>query len=206
MAYTIAWNAATPVGSSTNANTIDDELRNLKTSIQERMNNVLENAWETDGNDPKTLSVSAIAGTPRVARVYTLNVETAAAGVNTVIDFDAETFDTGSFHDNDANQSRLTCTVAAYYLIRCSIRWVSGATAAIATIQIRKNGSTVVAQVQHRHNAGTSSEQFTIQTIVLAAANDYFEYLMNQSSGNTWTASTNEVDAYFEIMQLAGLT
>jgi len=205
MAYAIAWNEAAPVGSSVNASTIDTELQNLKKSIRERMNNILSNAWETDASDPKTLDVQAIAGTPRVARVVPGAVSLLTT-VNTVIDFGAETFDTDSFHDNAVNPSRLTVPVAGYYLIHSSLAITSGAAAGIGIMEIRENGTTTRAQVDHRHNGSTTDENFQVQTIVLAAASDYFEIRFLQSSGDTWTTRSAAMEAFFEIMWISGAT
>ena len=53
MAYAVAWNEATPVGASVDADTLDTEVQNLKKSVRERMNDLLDSstAWETDGDD-----------------------------------------------------------------------------------------------------------------------------------------------------------
>lgn len=58
MAYTVAWNEATPVGAATLASDIDLEIRNLKVSISERMSQLVD--WDTDATDPKRLLAAAL--------------------------------------------------------------------------------------------------------------------------------------------------
>lgn len=206
MAYSVAWNEAAPVGASVNAATLDTELQDLKKSVRERMNNLVSNAWETDGDDPKLIDVLAIGATPRLAHVYDNAGDTMATGVNQTIDWPAETIDTATFHDNSTNNSRLTVLVAAYYRLFCNLEILSGATAAVAVVQIRKNGSSTVAEVSHRHNAGTTDENFQIGCLVLAAVDDYYEVRLLQSSGDTWTLRASTAESFFEIEQRAGLT
>jgi hypothetical protein len=54
MAYTIPWDEASPDGAITPAADIDVELQNLKTSIRERIEDVIPD-WANDGVDPKTI-------------------------------------------------------------------------------------------------------------------------------------------------------
>ena len=116
----------------------------------------------------------------------------------------AETIDTGSFHDNDANQSRLTTAVAGYYQLYSSLDLTSGATAdAVGLMEIRKGGASTVATVNMHHVGGNTTQTFRIGVIVLAAAADYYEIRFTQSSGDTWTVSSATDKSFFEITKLA---
>jgi hypothetical protein len=204
MAYSIAWNEATPVGASTNVSDVDAELQNLKISIRERMNNVMSTAWETDASDPKTLDVQAIAGTPRLAKVYTNAAFALPSGANTVVDFVAETYDTDTIHDNAVNPSRLTVGKTGYYRVRAEIGITSGANAALANLDLLKNG-VVIAQSYERHTGGTTVQGFSVETIDLATTiTDYYEVRVTQASGDAWATLTTASTAYFELEHLPG--
>ena len=206
MAYAIAWNEAAPAGASVNASTIDTEFQNLKKSLRERMNDLTENTWETDANNPKTLSVSALAGTPNLAVVYTGANFSIASGGGVTIDFVQETLDTGSFHDNSTNPSRLTITTAAYYRLTISLEISIGATVpTVATLQLRKNG-TKIAQTTKRHITASTVAAHTLSYIVLAAADDYYEAFVVQSSGDTWSTLDDAEEAWFMIERINGTT
>ena len=207
MAYVIAWNEAAPVGASINASTLDTELQNLKKSVRERMNDILSNAWETDANNPKTIDVRTIAGTPRVAHIYANAAFTMATGVNQIIDFVGETFDTNSFHDNSTNPSRLTIPVTGYYRLWCNLELIAGAaTNVVSVFEIRKNGSSTVAQATHFHPGNSTDQVVQIGVMVSATAADYYEVRLLQASGNTWTTRSTTGESFFEIEWINGAT
>lgn len=54
MAYSIGWNEAQPDGAVVNADDLDLEIRNLKTSLRERLEQVILD-WGTDAVDPKVM-------------------------------------------------------------------------------------------------------------------------------------------------------
>lgn len=55
MAYQIDWDENSPDGATTLASTIDSELQDLKTSIRERLEDIIDD-WQDDGTDPKLLN------------------------------------------------------------------------------------------------------------------------------------------------------
>jgi len=56
MAYTVSWDEGVPVGATTPASDIDIEIQKVKTSLRERLEQVLPD-FDTDGVDPKKLSI-----------------------------------------------------------------------------------------------------------------------------------------------------
>ena len=111
---------------------------------------------------------------------------------------------TGSFHDNATNQSRLTITDAGYYQLYSSLTIFSGATAdTVATMEIRKNASSTVAIIHQHHLGGSTNQTFKVGAIVLAAASDYYEIKFTQASGDTWTMGSGTEESFFEIIKLA---
>ena len=203
MAYDNAWSIIITAGSD-NLNPADDQIRQLRKDIGQRMDDVVDD-FTTDPVVPQKLDVSRIDGTPDLARVYTDADVNIPDNVFTVVTFNQETFDTGGFHDNSSNNSRLTITTAAYYRIRAVLKaqGSGGSNAAIGFIAIRENGVTIASRSEY-HNGTTSVQSFFIETIVLAAAADYYEVWLNQASTAAWTVGQDSDKSYFEIERLVG--
>ncbi len=202
MAYTNAGFPTNIPAGDDNLNTADDQIRRLRLDLKERFNDIVDDIT----TDPIVLSdidVGIVIGTPDAAIVYAnaaFALPTAAGA--TIIDFVGETFDTGGFHDNSSNPSRLTITTAAYYRITANISVTTGAGQTTATISIRKNGSSIANAF--RENVSSNADTFQIATINLAAATDYYEVSIQQLSGNGWTTATTAASAYFMIERLVG--
>jgi hypothetical protein len=208
MAYSIAWDASSPVGSSTNANTIDTEFQNLKTSIQERMNNILSNAWETDANDPKAIDVSAIAGQPDVALVYSSATLTLVTATPLILLWNTETLDTGNptteFHSTSTNTGRMTITTAGYYRIVGLIQIYAGANAGDVTLRLKKNGTSIRASLDPV--IALDNMTMHINEVVLAAAADYYELEGEQASGVNMSVIGGATTSMFSIERINGTT
>lgn len=204
-AYSIAWNESSPAGASTNASTLDTELQDLKKSVRERMNNLCENVWETDGNDPKTLAVSAIAGTPDLAVVYASGNLTVTSGVTLTVLWNTETIDTGALHSTSTNTGRFTIVTAAYYRITASILIVIGASSGDASVFLRKNGS-VIRGATVRAVISSETIDLTVSEIVLAAASDYYDVIVDQDTGVNATIIGGVTKSSFQIERINGTT
>jgi hypothetical protein len=98
--------------------------------------------------------------------------------------YDAEQFDTDSFHDNATNNSRLTIPagLGGLYLIGCSV--ATGNTNN-TEIRFRLNGTTVIGGGSGQGAGGASNTSTT--TIYSLSAGDYIETLV-ESSTNTFVA------------------
>ena len=207
MAHTNAgWPVNIPAGSDA-LNTADDQLRRLRLDLKERFNDFVDDIT-ADPVVRKTLDVGRIVGTPQIAHVYEgAGATVASGGGGSTVAFTAETLDTGTFHDNSTNNSRLTITDAGYYRLFCSLEMVAGATTdVIATLKLRKNGTSTVAQMSELHPGNSTDQNYQIGTIVLAAATDYYEVLFTQISGDNWTIRATTEQSYFEIERLIGTT
>ena len=203
MAYSNSWSNIIPV-SSDPLNTTDDQLRRLRLDVQERMDDLVDD-WTTDPVVPQKLDVSRIDGTPDLAVVYTnAAFSLPSSPSRTIIDFVAETLDTGSFHDNSSNPSRLTITTAAYYRITANITVAVSTNAITANLAILKNGSLIGS---HLNLVGISASQtLQLSVIDLAAATDYYEVGLIQQSTDTWTTASAAHQAFFMIERLVGTT
>lgn len=206
MVYSIAWNEASPVGSATNANTIDTELQDLKKSIRERMNQLLDSStlWETDAQDPKLLDVLALAGTPEVAVVTNAGSQTILTGVPLSAAWDIESLDTGTFHDNVTNNDRFTIVEAGYYRLTANLEIVSGANAGPIITAIQKNGVSI--RIQTHDIPASDFTSIHIDTIVLAAAADFYTVNLSQTTGTSMTLTNGATISSFEIERINGTT
>ena len=205
MAHTNAgWPTNIPA-TGDNLNTADDQLRRLRLDIKERMNDFVDD-WTADPIVRKTLDVDRIVGDPDLAVVYTGAAFAIPTATVTTIDFVQETLDTGGFHDNAVNPSRLTVTTAAYYSIHANLEINFAGAAALCHIRIRKNGVDL-ALGNIAILGGGIIETITISYLDLAAATDYYEIVIqNPGSGSTWNTLDEADEAYFMIHRLAGTT
>ncbi|KKL60185.1 hypothetical protein LCGC14_2207860, partial [marine sediment metagenome] len=184
--------------SSDPLNTADDQLRRLRLDLKERFNDFVDDITA----DPIVLKNIA----PKLAHVYEgAGATIASGGGGTTIAWTLETLDTGSFHDNSVDNSRLTIADAGHYRIFCNLEMTAGATTdVIAILRIRKNGTSTVAQMTGLHPGNSTKQNYQVGTIVLAAATDYYEVLFIQVSGDNWTINAPTEQSYFEIERLAG--
>ena len=197
MAYTNTWTVIAPAGSAA-ANTVDDEIRKLRLDMEERLEEFL---IENMSADPVVRKI----GTSQVnaARAWTGATFALPDGADTAINLVQETFDTGSFHDNSINPSRLTVTDAAYYQIRAVVGITSGSTVdKFGLLTIKKNG-TIIAGWRKPHHGGTTVETYMVSVIDLAAATDYYEVYLSQSSGDAWATLNSETEAFLEIIRMS---
>lgn len=208
MVYSIAWNESSPVGSTTNANTIDTELQNLKTSVRERMNQILANDWENDGDDPKLiggpLDIDQITGTPLVCRAFNSIDQVVADLFFDDIFWDSETIDTGGFHDLVVNNNRLTIPVDGYYHIHAQIVYEQGGIGGPITLTLRHNATTGIASARAEYEIG-EDETIGLSTVVLADAGDFYDLRIFQISlGNRVVQGA--ISSWFMIEKLNGTT
>ena len=111
----------------------------------------------------------------------------------TVINFDAETYDTSSFHDNTTNNSRVTVPSGkgGYYLIAAKAYWVAASDTQERQLRINKNGTALdfFFDVNVNSNAAHTRELVSIFNL---AVGDYIEMAVYQFSGATRTIQKGE--------------
>ncbi|KKK97274.1 hypothetical protein LCGC14_2654380, partial [marine sediment metagenome] len=173
--------------------------------LKERFNDFVDDITA----DPIVLSdidVGIVIGTPDLAVVYTGAAFSITSPSVTTIDFVQETLDTGGFHSNSVNPSRLTITTAGYYFIHSNLQIKFPGTGATCHIRIRKNGADLA--LGNFIMVGSDAiETITISYLDLAAATDYYEItIQNPGSGSTWETLDEADEAYFMIHRLVGTT
>ena len=115
----------------------------------------------------------------------------------TVVDLNAEEFDTDTMHDLVTNPSRLTVKTAGKYLIVANVWFAANATGIrIARIDVNGLGYSIAST-----NAVGSSyyTQFIVMHLHQCAVNDYIQLNVYQNSGGSLNLLTNSFLAAFRL-------
>ena len=114
--------------------------------------------------------------------LYKTSNQTISNATNTAISFQAENFDTDTFHDNSTNNTRITIPAGkgGKYLITGSIAWSTGANERVAMIY--KNG-TIVNYMAQEYPANLGGFYHPFNYVISLVATDYIELFCNQGSG-----------------------
>lgn len=127
-------------------------------------------------------------------RLIQQSAQSLADATDTALTFGAgsEDVDTGGWHDEVTNNTRITPTVAGYYLFT-GMLWVPAAADYLSLqVNIRKNGATALASAsRHGPNATSSSRSIQVVTdlVLMNGSTDYVEVMGNQD--NSASASRN---------------
>jgi hypothetical protein len=133
------------------------------------------------------------------ARVYNTATQSFSSASAATFVWNAESYDTNSYHDNSTNNTRLTVPTTGYYLISTSINWASNSTG-VRILEFKKNGSTGVGYMEQGSD-DSCAQTYTVP--LFATAGDYFEVVGYQNSGgNLATLAGGEVFGFFSIVSL----
>lgn len=139
------------------------------------------NLFRDNGSSWEQIAASAIAP---AARVHNSGSESITNSTYTTLTFDSTDKDegtTGAQHSTSTNTSRLTCQVAGLYLITVNVTWASNATG-YREVFLQKNGTTVIADLEHPASNGAATCQ-CLTTLAVLAVNDYVEVLVFMNAG-----------------------
>jgi len=158
-------------------------------------NETVTGQWSFDGattfNSTVTGGASAKAtfpGQPRVKAYITTANQSIADTTLTALSLGAETYDVGDLHSNSTNPSRITVATGNTGLFVFNAQVVFAASnVGFRTLAIYKNGSKLCETKEFNPHA---TEQTTLNLNVhdVAAANDYYEAYVYQSSGGALDA------------------
>lgn len=104
-----------------------------------------------------------------------------ANGTVTVLNFDAENWDTDGMHDNSTNNSRITAKTAGKYAVMMNAVFAGNDTGG-RQILLRLNGTTALGSVLMANN-GLGEDQNMYLFATDLAVNDYLEMQVWQNSG-----------------------
>lgn len=114
----------------------------------------------------------------RARVVRTTTAQSIPNSTDTLIIFNTESIDSASMVDLDVNSTRVTIPRAGTYIVAAQFVWASNSTGR-RYASIQKNG---LALFRFRQTALETSEM-TVSGLVACAVSDYFELLVNQTSG-----------------------
>lgn len=178
-------------------NALDDKEDALGFTPENVANKSLD--VETDqASDTKYPSVKAVydfvtENAPSVsfigANVYNSSNQSIPDSTETVLNFDSENFDTGGFHSNTTNNSRLTISETGYYLVGFAFRWAGNATP-VRQVRVKKNASDVIL-INEKLDAYNNTFSQEGSTLVYLEAGDYLQIHVRQFSGSSLNTSSN---------------
>ncbi len=114
------------------------------------------------------------------------NISHTSSGSYQALTFNAERVDVGPMHDTSTNTGRLTVPSGGggFYMIGGCIEFAANATG-LRGIQIRLNGSTIIAIHEAPSIGAGSDHPVAVATTYQLAAGDYVELMGKQSSGGS---------------------
>lgn len=135
--------------------------------------------WRGDG----TWAIPA-GGSDISCRVYASSGQSIGTTL-TALNFDTESFDTDTMHNNSTNNTRITFTTAGKYVI---FGYVATDGNAIARAQLRLNGSTLISALSVGNASSSVQNGCIVGTTYSVSAADYVELLGAFGSTQTTTS------------------
>ncbi len=128
---------------------------------------------------------------PPACRIYdTSAASITTGGVEKVLTFNSERFDTDNMHSTVSNTNRITFNTAGLYVMTAQTIYSPNVNGD-RVLAIRLNGTTYIAyETQRARSGGAGSHIMTCTTIYKMAQGDYVEMLVFQDSGATLTATS----------------
>lgn len=140
-------------------------------------------------------------------RAYATSDQTMSNGASVVFNLDSENYDTDGFHSTVTNNSRITIPTgkAGYYLITGVVTYQGGtAGQGQRDFEIKKNGSTNLAQVVSQRVSNLNFLGMSISDIQYLAVGDYIQLTGYQDSGTSGSTFTQGSSRVFLAVQYIG--
>ncbi len=131
-------------------------------------------------NGGRKFATPRLGGNGIAARVYYDASFSLLNATATAHPFNNEKYDSNTIHDNSTNNTRLTCQTAGLYHIQGIVRFAANSTGQ-RQLQIRLNGTTVIAQTNQDANS-SGATHVDINTDYQLTPGDYVELLAYQTS------------------------
>lgn len=141
---------------------------------------------------------------------YRSSVQTYTTGSTAAIQWNAELYDDGGWHDNSTNPERITVTTTGIYLPFVSIYWnkAAGGTGTFhLTAKVQVNGTDTANKLTVYEEIDAVTKQFTLGGIPIAmSATNYASVSFTQNSGGSGdilgAASNGERYSSFSLMRI----
>jgi len=158
------------------------------------------NANITDTRTITGLITSQVAGVQRVRAYRTAN-QSITNNTETPVQFDNESYDTDTMHDNVTNNTRITFTTAGIYSISGNVVWAAGA-GGRRNVTVKLNGTTYLVQQElPLSSTNDASGSFSLQHSFTAG--DYIEVNVYQSSGGAINLNAAGSPCYVSAFRVA---
>ena len=159
----------------------------------------------TKGNytNPAWGALATSALTFSGARAHLSGNQSVNNNANTLLLFDAEDYDTDTYHDNTTNKSRFTAPTTAYYLVIGSVRWDTSALGYRA-IHILVDGATLWAEsiLSPAVDAANPDTAMTVSAVIPLTSTHYAEIRVYQNSGGALNANASNASSWGSIMRM----
>ena len=134
-------------------------------------------------------------------RAYMGATQTISTASGTKLNFNNESYDTGSNYDT--SNYRFTPTTAGKYLITASIRLSGNVTATNCQLYIYKNGSVYNRSTQG-FNGDSSPSLTNTDTVEMNGSSDYIEIYFYHNVGSNLDVSGSVQNTYFNGFRIIG--
>jgi hypothetical protein len=157
---------------------------------------------------PSWAALPATTPTFDGVRVYKNTYQSVPNNTLTALTWEAENYDTNSYHSTVTNTSRLTVPTTGYYLIMAFFGWEYQNAGTNRILYLYKNGSTQL-QIIESPTTGSALNAYVpvyqgFTVIFAATAGDYFELKGYQGSGGGLGNVSNGSDISYFSMQYLG--
>ena len=133
-----------------------------------------------------------------------------STGVETVIDWDAEDYDSGTMHDNSTNNSRITVPSDGKYLVTAKIAWANSSASGRRLAYLNKNGTSSASALPSGlfeiplPTDGSANPSHIITVVVNLTTSDYLTISVSQDSGGSLSVEggTDVRSSYFQVTKV----
>jgi hypothetical protein len=159
-----------------------------------------------DSSTATGLKWAAAASTPTFSGALVTNnaQQTISNNTDTFLTYNTETYDTDNYHSTSSNTGRLTIPSGkdGYYYVYSLVRWNNNSSGQ-RTMQITQgSGQSSIGVIEATPGGVSAYIGFHQGSIRYAAAGDYFECKVNQTSGGDLNVRANTQDLFFGIQYL----
>jgi hypothetical protein len=146
-----------------------------------------------------SLGTAELATSIPAARVTRSSSQGVPNATNTTLNFTSERYDTAGMHSTSSNLFAVYAPVTGIYEISANIRWLNGFLSGGASIELVRNGNTVLAREEN-----PSDHALSISTMARLVAGEHIRVVVFQNSGGSQSiASIPQSSPEFSMTWLA---
>lgn len=116
-------------------------------------------------------------------RLTRTSAQVITTGVFTMVQFNAELFDTDGMHSTTTNNTQITFNTPGIYVVGFNGTFEAAATYSRVSTAIKLNGTTDLARFQNDGSVNNLQQFLNVSTVYRFVAGDYIEFEVRQVSG-----------------------